>query len=224
MNKIIKILLVLLFSCGLTNMSSANDLSLSVGVAGNYGFYAAAGTETNSTQITKEYGGMETSHVAVFGEVSMGAIAVGIEYNPTDLDSPEKISVYEDLGGDNSSSSVTNKAMVSFQNMTTIYANLSVPAMGPVDGLYLKAGYLSADVETKENLGTGGSYNNTEIDGMIAGIGYNVDLDNGFFVRAEVLGSDMDDVTAKNTTDSTKKVVISDVWGATASFRIGKTF
>ena len=224
MNKILKSLLVLLFTCGLTNMSSANDLSLSVGVAGNYGAYAAAGTETNSTQITKEYGAMESSHVAIFGEVSMGTIAVGIEYNPDDLASPEKISVYEDLGGDNSSSSVTNKAMVSFQDMTTVYANLSLPAMGPIDGLYLKAGYLSADVQTKENLGTGGSYNNTEIDGMIAGIGYNMDLDNGFFVRAEVLGSDMDDVTATNTTDSTKKVVISDIWGAAASFRIGKTF
>lgn len=224
MNKILKTLLVLLFSCGLTNMSSANDVTLSVGIAGNYGAFAAAGTETNTTQITKEYGAMETSHGAVFGELAMGQIAVGIEYNPQDIDSPEKISVYEDLGGDNSSSSVTNKAKVTFQDMLTIYANLSLPAVGPIDGLYLKAGYITADIQTKEVLGTGGSYNNTEIDGMIAGLGYNRDLDNGIFVRVEILGSDMDDVTANNTADSTKKVVISDIWGATASFRIGKTF
>ena len=224
MNKLVKTFLVLLSTLGLTSMSYAQDISLSLGVAGNYGFYAAQGKETNSTQVTTEYGGMETSHVAIFGEVSMGQLAVGIEYNPSDLDSPEKISVYEDLGGDNSSSSVTNKAMVSFQDMTTIYANLSLPAVGPIEGLYIKAGYISADVETKENLGTGGSYNNVEIDGMIAGLGYNMELDNGFFVRAELLGSDMDDVTASNTTDSTKKVVISDIWGATASFRVGKTF
>ena len=225
MNKLVKTFLVLLSTLGLTSMSYAQDISLSLGVAGNYGFYAAQGKETNTTDVTTEYGGMETSHVAIFGEVSMGQLAVGIEYNPSDLDSPEKISIHETCQGDCSSSTTkTNKAMVSFQDMTTIYANLSLPAVGPIEGLYLKAGYISADVETKENLGTGGSYNNVEIDGMIAGLGYNMELDNGFFLRAEILGSDMDDVTASNTTDSTKKVVISDIWGATASFRVGKTF
>ena len=162
MNKLVKTFLVLLSTFGLTNMSSAQDISLSLGVAGNYGFYAAQGKETNGTDVTTEYGGMETSHVAIFGEVSMGQLAVGIEYNPSDLDSPEKISIFESCNGDcSSSSSVTNKAMVSFQDMTTIYANLSLPAVGPIEGLYLKAGYISADVETKESLGTGGSYNST---------------------------------------------------------------
>ena len=225
MNKLVKTLLVLLSTFGLTNMSSAQDVSLSLGVAGNYGFFAAQGKETNTTQITTEYGGMETSHLAIFGELRVGQVAIGIEYNPTDLDSPEKISIFESCNGDcSSSSSVTNKASVTFTDMMTIYANLKLPAVGPIDGLYLKAGWMSADVETKESLGTGGTYNNTEIDGMIAGIGYSHDLDNGFFVRAEILGSDMDDVTASNTTDSTKTVTISDIWGATASFRVGKTF
>jgi len=105
-----------------------------------------------------------------------------------------------------------------------MYAIAKLPVPGILEGTYLKVGFTEADVKTKENLGTGGSYNDVEIDGMVAGLGYARTNDDGIFFRVELLGTDMDDVTAKNTTDSTKKVVISDIVGASASIKIGKTF
>ena len=44
------------------------------------------------------------------------------------------------------------------------------------------------------------------------------------FVGVEFTIADLDDVEATNTTDSSKKVKVKDIYGATASIRIGKTF
>ena len=224
MKNTIRALFVLISTFAFTSNSQAVDLS--VGVSGNIGFFAATGTETNTTQVTKEYGGMETSHGAIFAELGINdAVSVGLEFVPTDIDSPDKVSIYEDQPhGSGTSVSSTNTAKVTFQNWYTLYAIAKLPAPGILDGTYLKLGYTEADVKTKENLGTGGSYNDTDINGIVAGLGYARTNDDGIFFRVELLGTDMNDVTAKNTTDTTKKVVISDVIGASASIKIGKKF
>ena len=224
MKNTIRALFVLVSTFAFTSNSQAMDLS--IGLSGNLGFMAATGTETNTTQVTKEYGGMETSHGAVFAELGINdAVSVGLEFVPSDIDSPDKVSIFEDQPhGSGTSAKATNKAKVTFQNWYTVYAIANLPLPGILDGTYLKLGYTEADVKTKENLGTGGSYNDTKVDGMVAGLGYARTNDNGIFFRVELLGTDMNDVTAKNTTDTTKKVVISDVIGASASIKIGKTF
>ncbi len=51
-----------------------------------------------------------------------------------------------------------------------------------------------------------------------------MDLDSGIFVRAEVMGSDYDDVSATNSNHADISVQITDMIGASASLRIGKTF
>jgi hypothetical protein len=91
-------------------------------------------------------------------------------------------------------------------------------------GIYARLGFSSVDINTQETLGTGGSYNNVNTDGGTVAFGYQKTNDGGIFVRAEVAGTVWDDVSASNTTDSTKIIKISDMMSGGASIKIGKIF
>lgn len=92
------------------------------------------------------------------------------------------------------------------------------------DNFYGKAGVIQADVITKEVLGTGGAYPNSEIDGIVLGLGYERDLNSGLFVRLEGSYMDLDGVTVINSNDSTKSVSVDGVTGYGAKLSIGKSF
>ena len=61
---------------------------------------------------------------------------------------------------------------------------------------------------------------------MAIGIGYQHDLDviGGMFIRAEVTASGYESVKAVNTTDVTKEITVTDIYGAQGSIKLGKTF
>jgi len=227
MNKLTKALLVIVTSFVFANYASA--FSFSAGVAGNLQVYAGKGVEhnggTTGNNLQEANGAFESSHPAIFleGDVT-DMVTIGLEYAPEAIESPENINVQRDgtTGGDyTGGSDKTNKASVEYEDITTLYANISLPQ---IEGSYLKLGYISMDVITTESLGTGGSYNDVDLDGILVGAGFKRTGDNGMFVAVEVTVADMDDVEATNTTDSTKKVQVKDIYGATASLRIGKTF
>ena len=115
---------------------------------------------------------------------------------------------------------ILSKALsVSFDNMITAYLRVTTPV-----GAYLKIGYTEVDLTTEENLGTGGAYGNTTLEGMIIGVGYNHDLPNGMFVRGEANLMDFDDVKLTNTADSTKSVEATGIEGYGARVSVGKSF
>ena len=60
--------------------------------------------------------------------------------------------------------------------------------------------------------------------GYQVGLGYNHTADNGVFVRVELAATEYDDVSATNVNDSEKTVTVSEMYGATASIKIGKSF
>ena len=227
MNKLTKALLVIVTSFVFANYASA--FSFSAGVAGNLQVYAGKGVEhnggTTGNNLQEANGAFESSHPAIFleGDVT-DMVTIGLEYAPEAIESPENINVQRDgtTGGDyTGGSDKTNKASVEYEDITTLYANISLPQ---IEGSYLKLGYISMDVITTESLGTGGSYNDVDLDGILVGAGYKRMGDNGMFVAVEFTVADMDDVEATNTTDTNKKVQVKDIYGATASLRIGKTF
>ena len=226
MNKITKIMFLVLSSFVFANLATAASFSL--GIAGNAQVYAGKGVENNGAgtgieNVQEANGAFDSSHAALFGEININdTIAFGIEYVPEAITSPENINVQHD-GGENDygGTAQTNKAKVEYDDITTVYANVNLPIL---EGSYLKVGYIQMDVLTKETLGTGGNYNDVELEGILAGLGYRNNLDNGMFVGVELTVAEMDDVSATNTTDATKKVTIKDIYGATASLRIGKTF
>ena len=227
MNKLTKALLIIVTSFAFTNYASAFEFS--AGVAGNLQVYAGKGVEhnggTTGNNLQEANGAFDSSHVAIFleGDVT-DMVTIGLEYAPEAIESPENINAQQTGATDADPSGgtvVTNKASVEYEDITTLYANISLPA---IEGSYLKLGYISMDVITTESLGTGGSYNDVDLDGILVGAGYKRTGDNGMFVAVEFTVADMDDIEATNTTDSTKKVQVNDIYGATASLRIGKTF
>ena len=51
---------------------------------------------------------------------------------------------------------------------------------------YFKLGFSIVDVATQETLATGGSYPDVDTHGITAGLGYNLNMDNGMFIRTEI--------------------------------------
>ena len=117
------------------------------------------------------------------------------------------------------SSDVVNDVSAEFTNLTTAYLQLMSPW-----GIYGKAGLRYVDIATKENLGSGGAYNDTDTIGYQLALGYQINAADGFFIRAEVSGSAYDDVDGSNTNDSDKSVHITDMISASYGISLGKTF
>ena len=160
---------------------------------------------------------------SIFVEKTLGdRLAIGIDYVPMAADS-ETAENKQNVAGSNlpthtGDSASTNTVQVEFENLTTAYAMLN---LGPV---YLKAGVMTVDVNTKENLATGGAYGNTSLDGTLLAVGMNRELDNGAFVRLEGTVMEFDGVELTNTTDSTKSVKVDGIDGYGARISIGKSF
>jgi len=77
-------------------------------------------------------------------------------------------------------------------------------------------------------LGSGSSYGNATLEGLMAGVGYEKDLDNGLFIRAEVNYVDYDNISLNATTQSddshTNNISVNNLDGYTGALSVGKTF
>ena len=88
-------------------------------------------------------------------------------------------------------------------------------------GAYIKAGISKMNVETKESLATGSTYDDVDgVQGEHLSLGYQHDTDMGF-VRLEVGYSAYENVAV---TGSTSHIVDVDIEGGFARLSIGKTF
>ena len=154
---------------------------------------------------------------SVFAEYEVNdQVAFGIDYVPQSLDTETSENVQNESGSD-----VTNKVQVDFTNLATLYARLSLPDL---EGVYIKAGYIHVDVETNENLGTGGAYPDAEFDGCTIAVGYDRALDNDAFVRLEAMYMDFDGDTVTSSNDSTKSITADGLNGYGARISIGRSF
>ena len=114
---------------------------------------------------------------------------------------------------------VGKEVKVEFEDLTSIYAGVTL-----FDNFYAKAGATSVDITTKESLGTGSSYGNTSMDGVMVGVGGQAELPNGMFIRGEATYMEIDGTTLKNTNDSTKSVSADGITGMGAAISIGRSF
>lgn len=159
---------------------------------------------------------------SIFAEAMLPGdkISIGVDYVPMALESETTENIQNmktvQTGEDAQS---TNTVKVEFEDLTTVYALLH-----PTESLYLKVGYVQVDVNTIENLATGGAYGNTSLDGYTIGVGYNHDMDNGAFFRVETNYMEIDGTELTNTNDSTKKVKADGIQGATVGISVGKSF
>ena len=216
--------LLLTFVLSLFYVTSASaDLGVNAGVSGNAGIFAASATESTGT--TKKGNGTEHGSAgwgSVFLEATMGdKIMVGIDYVPAALETDTTETAKSDKGvGAVSPTAVTNKVQVDFEHLTTLYAGMML-----TDNFYVKAGVTTVDVITNENLGTGASYPNTELDGTMFGIGYHNALDNGVFFRFEGNYMNFDGATVNATgTAADNKIELRNLDGVSGKLSFGKTF
>ena len=144
-------------------------------------------------------------------------MSFGVEYYLSDMTTPTNTN--KQRASVESGAELTNTVKATFKDHTTLYANINMPF-----NTYLKLGYHMVDVATQENLGTGGAYPDVDTTGMTVGLGYQHSADNGMFARIELSVSEYDNVTAQNSNESDKEITVSDMYGAAASFKVGKTF
>ena len=222
MKKLLSTILVSFSLAILPTSSNAMDVTISVGAGAMEGGYYGYGTEQNGlgttdTSMISEGGAFTDSTGVIFGELNIGDnMSFGVEFALDDLETPTNTNAQLD-----GASVVTNTAQASFSDLTTVY--LQARMLG---GLYTKIMYHNVNVVTNESLGTGGTYPDREIEGLGLGIGYQHDMDvmGGMFIRAEVTASGYESVKAVNTTDVTKTITVTDIYGAQGSVKIGKTF
>ena len=232
MKKFLIAAVVLLSSITLANAE------IRLGASVMYGVFEADGAKeifsgdhssnTTSTKVTKdakdekENAEGEFGLGSIFGEyVVNDAIAIGVSYVPhsSDSEEAENIQNFQAPAALSGSTKKTNKVKVSFEDLVTVYALANVN-----ENVYLKAGVLQVELITKESLGTGGAYGDTTLDGYTIALGYNMNLDDGMFVRAEAAYMDIDGATLTNTNDSTKSVSADGITGYGAAVSVGKSF
>ena len=108
----------------------------------------------------------------------------------------------------------TQKVNVSLDDGMSVY--LLMPIYG---GFYIKAGQTETDVITKETLFTGSTYGNLSLSGDFVGAGYQHDVTDLFFVRAEAQYTEYDNGSITGSGGHVIKT--KDIGSATAKFSVG---
>ena len=233
-----KITITILLLLGSFSMASA-ELGINVGVSGQISVFQATGTETTTDALARVPGAsaddvLTDSQTAVAGYNSyfiektlaflpgpFGRLAIGYDYVSESMtsDQVENNRVDNTTGAENTGTMQTNTVKVAFEDLTTVYATLRLS-----ENTYAKLGNVSVDIITKESLGTGSDYGNTDLSGTMYGLGYNKTFDNSIFVRAEATYMDLGGATLTSTTNSENSVKIKDLTGASGRLSIGKSF
>jgi hypothetical protein len=145
---------------------------------------------------------------------------IGIDYVPTALETETVETQKADMRTDDSStiSASVNKLQIDFEDLTTYYVGVYL-----TENFYAKAGMVTVDVITNENLETGSTYGNTNLDGTVFGIGYNKSMDNGLFIRAEGNYMNFDGASLTSSANS-NKVELSSLDGVSGKISLGKSF
>ena len=218
---------------GSISLANAEQFRVGISVMGA-GFEADGAKEifsgdhssnTTSTKVTKDTASEKENAEGAFALGSIFAefqandqLSVGVSYVPHSSDSEEAQNVQnQEVGA--FTAEATNKVKVSFEDLITVYALANLN-----ENVYLKAGIMQVDLITEENLGTGGAYGNDTLDGYTIALGYNMDLADGMFVRAEAAYLEIDGTTLTNTNDSNKSVSADGITGYGAAVSVGKSF
>lgn len=212
--------------------SSANAIDFSIGASVNGGAFDATGSEvrTESSSTLSNKSKSQDLHLlygSVFGEMHLSEnVRVGISYVPYALESETNESIQGSLTaaqGGTGEADRTQKVQVDLEDLTSLYLSLFNDG-----GFFVKVGAMQGDLVTNESLDSGSTYGNTTLDGVMAGVGLDRDLDNGMFFRAEVNYSEFDNIVLNATTQSddshTNKITVKDLSGFTGALSIGKSF
>ncbi len=203
---------------------SAEAATKKIGFTAAITDFESSGTETLKSSSNKT--STDVSEIvfvpSIFFEVTNDrGVGIGLDYVPADAEIGSKSKTKTDTDTDDSSdTSGTNTASADVSGHTTVYLTI------PVKSAFLKLGYVSADVETTENLATGTTYGNKSVNGTMVSVGFDRDMPNGSFLRLEASYTDYDDIslTGSQDGDSVSNKVDADVDATAFRISVGRAF
>ena len=233
MNKIAKLSAASLLLASVSIPALADNYN--IGLSGAYGNFEASGNQTKDGVKKNESGDAEFPFASIFVEYNKTIskqwdVAFGLDYIPFSAEIDDRSGA--DTGGDltgidgnklrNPAVDGTKSATLELKNHTTLYIQ---PAYNLGNGLAVfgKVGYSHADLKiASRNTATGSSLNKDDtLEGYLAGIGIQKNIDKTMFVRFEANYTDYDTVTYTNSS-GTQFSADPELW--TAKISIGKSF
>ena len=203
---------------------SADAVERKIGFTAALTDFESSGTETMKSNSDKT--STDVSEQVIVPSLSLeissdAGLGIGIDFVPGDAELGSKSKTKVDIDTDDTADNGgTNKASAEVSGHQTIYVKI------PVKAAFLKVGYVSADIETTEKLATGTTYGNESVNGTMVSLGFDRDLANGTFIRAEVAYTDYDDITLTGSTDTdgVSNKVDADVDATSLRLSVGKAF
>ena len=206
------------------SVTSANSIEFKLGASLNsMAAYANAQEKLkDSGRITNEERVLATSYESGFLEVGTDALmglALGISYAPdvADLDTETRV-IQASATGDTG----TQLVAANIVDLVEVYATLPIG-----EGAFVRAGYIEATMQTKENLATGSTYTDVDMTGVTVGAGIERDLGDVLFWRAEGAYQMWDDIEAGGSeaggSGNTNKIT-AELGALTGTLSIGAKF
>ncbi len=160
----------------LTLFGSSHSLAeygVTVGLTGSMAMIDASGQETEGGEISRAEVTNNTGVGSIFVEyndILDSGFSIGVDYIPFSADVSSSLNTRSDKNGEGDTA--TNKAQAEIDQHMTLYVTYD-----PGNGAYLKLGYVQADLNTLESLGTGSKYANEDLSGVELGAGVQFDMD-----------------------------------------------
>jgi opacity protein-like surface antigen len=224
MNKIAKLSAASLLLTSVSIPALADNFN--VGLSGAYGSFEASGSETKDSVKKNKSGDAEFPFASIFAEYNKTIskewdVAFGLDYIPFTAEIDDRSQTNSDLHA-GSIVTGTRKATLDLKNHITAYIQPSYN-LGNGLAVFGKAGFSHADLKiSSTGLTSDGTLNaDDKLQGYLAGIGIQKNIDKTMFVRFEGNYTDYDTVSYTNS-EGTKFTADPELW--TAKISIGKSF
>ena len=171
------------------------EYGVTVGLTGSMAMIEASGQETEGGEVSRGEVSNNTGVGSIFVEYNdiLGSgFSLGVDYIPGSADVSSSLSQRTDANSEGDSA--TNKAQAEADGHTTYYATY-----GTDSGAYLKVGYVQADLNTLETLGTGSKYANETLSGWEVGAGVEFDVYASTVGRFELTHIDYGDIEIRSS-------------------------
>ena len=213
-------------------VTSANSIEFKAGVSANgLAAYANAKEQMKgNTRVTNEEAVLAASFASAFVEISseeaMG-LGIGVSYAPEVVDLEKETRTIQNTSGDAANDSGDQIIDGKIQDLVSVYLTLPVGDTGA----YAKAGYIQATLITAENLATGSKYEDIDMTGMQIGGGYEGELGDMAFWRAEGTYQMWEDLSASGSeggrvasSSLQKNKITAEVGSITGTLSVGMKF
>ena len=224
MNKIAKLSAASLLLTSVSIPALADNFN--IGLSGAYGSFEASGSETKDSVKKNKSGDAEFPFASIFAEYNKTMskewdVAFGLDYIPFSAEIDSRSNELPDKTIDGTITG-TRKATLDLKNHITAYIQPSYN-LGNGLAVFGKAGFSHADLKiSSTGLTSDGTLNTDDkLQGYLAGIGIQKNIDKTMFVRFEGNYTDYDTVSYTNS-EGTKFTADPELW--TAKISIGKSF